>query len=55
MADAFKCDECGEDRDGKPSEKVYVKVGQRHDTSLRAELCEECSESFAGGPPEIDE
>jgi hypothetical protein len=52
MSDAFKCDDCEDFYDGRPAEKLYVKTGARHDTTLRAELCDECSESFAGGPPE---
>ena len=55
MAKAFKCDECGEYADGKPAEKVFAKVGPRLETSLRAELCEACSQSFAGGPLEVDD
>lgn len=58
MADAFRCDECGDYFDGDPHEEVYNRVlgdrGYNHH-ELRAELCEGCSDEFAGGREEVDE
>lgn len=51
MSDAFRCDECGDYFDGEPFEVVYSKeVYQKQaEYVVRAELCESCSEVFAGG------
>lgn len=56
MGKAFRCDECEDYFDGRPAEKVYTNHGEsQRSKPLRAELCEDCSENFAGGPPEADD
>lgn len=53
MSDAFRCDHCEEYHDGDPAEKLYTKYHidrQGTDVVHRADLCADCSKSFAGGP-----
>lgn len=53
VSEAFYCDHCEEYKDGTPAEKLYTKNHidrQGTDHVHRADLCEECSETFAGGP-----
>lgn len=56
MADAFRCDECGDYFDDDPYEEVFNRMmGQRgYEYLLRAELCEGCSDAFAGGKEEVE-
>lgn len=60
MSNAFKCGIYGNFYEGKPFEKIFnehytkqVANGPEH--PKRAELCEECSREFAGGPPNFVE